>query len=44
MPERPPTEPTFTATMQIGIVVPDVDAAAILEVFSGMPKKQTEER
>jgi methylmalonyl-CoA/ethylmalonyl-CoA epimerase len=27
MPERPPTEPTFTDTMQIGIVVPDLDAA-----------------
>ena len=27
MPDRPPTEPTFTDTMQIGIVVPDLDAA-----------------
>ncbi|MDP9206582.1 MAG: VOC family protein [Gemmatimonadota bacterium] len=27
MPERPRTEPTFTDTMQIGIVVPDLDAA-----------------
>ncbi len=27
MPERSPTEPTFTDTMQIGIVVPDLDAA-----------------
>ncbi len=27
MPERPRTEPTFTETMQIGIVVPDLDAA-----------------
>ena len=27
MPKRPPTEPTFTQTMQIGIVVPDLDAA-----------------
>jgi hypothetical protein len=41
MPERPPKEPTFTETMQIGIVVPDL--GVILEVFSGMPKKQTGE-
>lgn len=27
MPERLPTEPAFTDTMQIGIVVPDLDAA-----------------
>jgi methylmalonyl-CoA/ethylmalonyl-CoA epimerase len=27
MAERPPTEPTFTETMQIGIVVPDLEAA-----------------
>jgi hypothetical protein len=27
MSERPATEPTFTDTMQIGIVVPDLDAA-----------------
>ncbi len=27
MPDRPPTEPVFTDTMQIGIVVPDLDAA-----------------
>ena len=27
MPERPRTEPTFTETMQIGIVVPDLEAA-----------------
>ena len=27
MPERPPTQPTFTDTVQIGIVVPDLDAA-----------------
>jgi len=27
MPERRPTEPVFTDTMQIGIVVPDLDAA-----------------
>jgi hypothetical protein len=72
MPERSPTEPTFTDTMQIGIVVPDLDAAirtyrdvygigpwevfevgpenterdlgVILEIFGGMPKKQTDAR
>ena len=27
MPERPPIQPTFTDTMQIGIVVADLDAA-----------------
>jgi methylmalonyl-CoA/ethylmalonyl-CoA epimerase len=27
MPERPRTEPVFTETMQIGIVVPDLEAA-----------------
>jgi hypothetical protein len=25
MPDRPATEPTFTDTMQIGIVVPDLE-------------------
>lgn len=27
MPERPPTQPAFTETVQIGFVVPDLDAA-----------------
>jgi hypothetical protein len=27
MPETPRTEPAFTETMQIGIVVPDVEVA-----------------
>jgi hypothetical protein len=56
MPERPPTEPTFTDTMQIGILSgtfsgievdflsTERDLGVILEVFSGVPKKQTKER